>query len=364
MPSGEQSVDAFEVAGPALAPLLAFELGAGNSIAEVCAESGSVVLARPLDLDGAKSKLGALLKGYNAFEKGAAYVHGKIVPIGEAKISLTDWGYRRSDVTYDVVSVFDGYFFRLDDHIKRFRRSMDGLRMKPAETDEQIAEILHRLVRLTGFRSAYVAMDCLRGSPPAGAPRHPKYAQPHFGAFVVPFAWVVAKDIFETRGTHIVVSSVPRIPDACVDPTIKNFHWGDLTKAAFEADDAGADNAVLVDYEGKYLTEGPGFNVFIVSDGKVLTPERGCLMGVTRQSVLDLCAELGVPFEVTHVPKELIHTADEVFICTTAGGIMGVGRVDGKPVAGRDGPGPLSEKLRQLFWKKRSEGWLGTPVKY
>lgn len=164
---------------------------------------------------------------------------------------------------YDVVSVANGQFFRLDDHIARFRRSMNALRMKPKETDDEIKAILHKLLQLTKFDMAYVAMDCLRGIPSPGAPRNPAYAVQHIVAYAVPFVWVVPKEISFGRGAHIIVSKTPRIPDACIDQTVKNFHWGDLTTAAFEANDAGADTAILVDYEGKYLTEGPGFNLYL-----------------------------------------------------------------------------------------------------
>ena len=75
---------------------------------------------------------------------GAAYLDGTFMPVKDAKIPITDWGYRRSDVTYDVVSVWDGAFFRLDDHLRRFRASIDALRFAPPETDGDIRRILHR----------------------------------------------------------------------------------------------------------------------------------------------------------------------------------------------------------------------------
>ena len=78
---------------------------------------------------------------------GAAYIDGAVMPLRDAKIPVTDWGYRRSDVTYDVVGVYFGAFFRLEDHLRRFRASMDKLRLKPRESDEEIAAILTDLVR-------------------------------------------------------------------------------------------------------------------------------------------------------------------------------------------------------------------------
>ena len=202
------------------------------------------------------------------------------MPVAEAMIPVTDWGYRRSDVTYDVVSVWDGAFFRLDDHLRRFRASMDYFRLLPRETDADLRGILHELVRRTGLREAYVAMDCLRGSAPPHLRRHPANARPYLLAFAVPYVWLMPQEIRE-RGTHLIVASNPRIPEECVNPRAKNFHWADMTRAMFEAQDKGADNPVLLDFDGN-VTEGPGFNVFAVTDGVVATPDRGVLEGITR----------------------------------------------------------------------------------
>jgi branched-chain amino acid aminotransferase len=110
------------------------------------------------------------------FAQGAAYVDGRYMPLNQATIPVTDWGYRRSDATYDVVSVWHGTFFRLDDHVDRFRRSMNALRLSPRESNDEIKAILFRCVQLSGLRDAYVAVDCVRGSPEVGRPYHPGFA--------------------------------------------------------------------------------------------------------------------------------------------------------------------------------------------
>src|SRR6202007_1767931 len=99
------------------------------------------------------------------------------VPLSEAKISLFDWGFTRSDATYDVASVWNGAFFRLDDHIDRFLASLNKLRLRIPHDRPGLREILHGCVRAGGLRDAYVAMVCTRGVPPRGA-RDPRLA-PH-----------------------------------------------------------------------------------------------------------------------------------------------------------------------------------------
>ena len=290
---------------------------------------------------------------------GAAYIKGRFVPLAEAAIPVTDWGYRRSDVTYDVVSVWNGAFFRLDDHVRRFQASMKALRLAPPESEADMRRILTECARRLGKREAYVAMDCLRGVPRPGLPRHPANCTNHFLAFAMPWVWVIPEDI-QARGAHVVIAETPRIPEVCVDPRVKNFHWGDLTRGQFEASDRGADTCILLDLDGR-VTEGPGFNVFMVTDGVVASPDRGALEGITRMSVYELCGDMGIKSEIRAITADEMRNADEVFLATTAGGIMPASRIDGR-IMGNDRPGPISARLREAFWTRRAEGWHATPI--
>jgi branched-chain amino acid aminotransferase len=297
----------------------------------------------------------------NSFAAGAAYIDGRYMPIGQAAIPITDWGYRRSDVTYDVVGVWEGNFFRLEDHVRRFRSSMRKFRFEPREGDEEIKSVLNRCVALSGLKNAYVAMDCLRGRPAPGMPYHPVHARNYIAAFAIPWVWVMSPEV-QKRGGHLITAETLRIPADSVDPTAKNFHWADLTRGQFEALDRGADFALLLDSEGN-VTEGPGFNVFFVIDDVVLTPDAGVLEGITRKSVIEICGDLGIPAKVSKVPAAEARAADEIFLATTAGGVMPASRIDGR-IMGNDRPGPISMKIQETFWAKRAKGWHATPVDY
>ncbi len=128
----------------------------------------------------------------------------------------------------------------------------------------------------------------------------------------------------------------------------------------FEAFDAGCDIEVLTDGEGN-VTEGPGFNIFVLKDGRLLTPAEGVFDGMTRRTVLELARETNLAAVETPVPVELLHGAEEVFLTSTAGGIMPVTRIDGSPV-GDGTPGPVTLSLRDRYWSKKEAGWLGTSV--
>ncbi len=291
--------------------------------------------------------------------EGVAFVDGAYIDAADAKLSIFDLGFIRSDVVYDVVSTWKGLFFRLDDHIARFARSCQGIRIECPYTGDEIKRIVAECTHRAGLEDAYVEMLITRGHFASSSNRDIRTCIPTFIAYAIPYVWIATPEK-QNRGLHLVIAGRQRIPDESVDQRYKNFHWGDLTGGVFEALDAGADNAVLCTPSG-LLAEGPGFNVFVIKDGALATPRRNMLEGITRQTVFDLAAEIGVPAEAADLPPEALRGADEAFICSTAGGIMPVGRVDDRAL-GDGGPGPISTRLRDLYWHKREAGWLGTPI--
>ena len=289
---------------------------------------------------------------------GVAFIDDAFCPISEAKIPVLDWGFLHSDATYDVAHVWKGRFFRLDLHIDRFCRGLGKLRLALPFDRETLVQTLMECVRRLGLDDAYVGMVCTRGIPPTHS-RDPRDAVNRFIGFARPYIWI-ADEAQRERGLDLAISAVRRIPPESVDPTIKNYHWLDFVAGLMEAYDRGGETVVLVDAE-QNVTEGPGFNVFAVKDGRLTTPARGVLLGITRRTVLELCAELGLPAEERRLPAEALRQADEAFITSTAGGIMPVTRVDGRPLS--DGrPGPITGRLRDLYWQKHSDPDWTTPV--
>lgn len=293
---------------------------------------------------------------------GAAWMDGKIIPITDAKISVTDWGLTRSDITYDVVHVWEGAFFRIDDYLDRFMNSIAKLRLEIPQSREDIKQILHEMVATSGLTSAYVSMVASRGKPTIPGTRDPRACDNHFYAWVVPFIWVIPSEVAK-RGAHIqLAGNTTRISPQSVDPTVKNYHWGDMTHALFDALDAGFDTCVLLDDRG-YITEGPGFNIFAVINGAVVTPRSGMLEGITRRTVLEICAELGLPHEVRDIGADEFLQADEIFTATTAGGPVPVTRINAR-ILGNDAPGPIAENITNTYWDCHKRADLITPIKF
>ena len=294
------------------------------------------------------------------FADGAAFVDGEMVPIAEANISLLDWGFLHSDATYDVAHVWRGAFFRLDDHIERFFAGMDGLRMSIPYDGDRVQEILCECAGLSGLRDAYVEMICTRGFPAPGS-RDPRTCQNRFFAFAIPFIWI-ADPAKQELGLHLIISQKRRIAPEAVDPTVKNYHWLDLVMGLYEAYERGGETAVVVDEQGD-LVEGPGFNVFAVRDGTIITPARGMLEGITRRTVLELAKAQGRGIEVRALTAKEVQGCDEVFITSTAGGIMPVTAVDGHAV-GHGVAGPVTMALHEAYWRVHQDPSYALPVLY
>ena len=142
---------------------------------------------------------------------------------------------------------------------------------------------------------------------------------------------------------------------------MKNYQWSEFTAGILDAHDESFDTSVNCDAEG-FLTEGPGFNVFVVKDGAVKTPDRGSLGGITRKTVLEVCASLGLPAAIAPVTRAELEDADEVFLTSTAGGVMPVSRVMGH-IMGNDRPGPVFAQVRDTYWAWHRDPQFRTEVR-
>jgi branched-chain amino acid aminotransferase len=289
-----------------------------------------------------------------------AFFEGRYMPAKEAKISIVDPVVTKSDIVFDVVSATRRVFFRLDDHVERFEASCRKIRIQLPVSGDEIKRISAECVHRSEFDDACVFMCGTRGPYRGGAILgDPRDCENGFYAYAVPYYYVVPRDRVET-GAHIWIAETRRAPNAAIDQTAKNFNRMDLTKGTFEALDHGADAAVLVSIEG-YVAEGAGFNVWILRGKTLLTPADNLLEGITRRTVFELAKEMGIEAKTANLkPQELIE-APEAFLSTTAGGIIPVTRVDGRPL-GNGAIGLMTTNIRNRYWERRRAGWHGTSV--
>ena len=284
------------------------------------------------------------------FPKGSAWMNGQFIDISEAKISVLDWGFLRSDATYDVVHVWNKRFFRLDHHIDRFYASTKKLRMPCKIKRSELKSILAGCVKKAGFENSYVEMIQTRGMSPT-FDRDPRKSVPRFIAFAIPFGWILEPKKIN-KGMDLAISKIKRISPDSVDPRVKNYHWLDLVNGMYEAYDRGHYTAVLIDKNSNVL-EGPGFNIFSVSSNKLITPDKGVLEGVTRQTAIDLAIEINIPVTKKSISTEEFKNSEEAFATSTAGGIIPITKIDGK-VVGNGKVGEITQTIIDLYWEKHS----------
>jgi len=293
------------------------------------------------------------------FDGGCVFIDGAYAPLTEGKISLFDWGFTRSDATYDVASTWQGAFFRLDAHMDRFFASLATMRLAIPYSRDELRQILHGCVRAGGLKDAYVAMVCTRGVPPRGA-RDPRLAQNRFYAYALPYVWIASREK-QLAGIDLHISERQRIAAESVDPRVKNYHWIDLVQSMFDAYDRGHDTSCVVDAHG-HVTEGPGFNVFVAKDGVVQTAARGVLEGISQRTAIELCEHLRIPLRIAALPAVAVREADEVFLTSTGGGILPIAKIDGQPL--KQFPGPITTRLHAAYWAMRDEAAYRDPVDY
>ena len=295
--------------------------------------------------------------------QGCAYIEGRYVPPTEAKISIFDWGFLHSDATYDVAHVWQGSFFRLDDHLDRFFASLERLRLDPGKSRSEVRRVMHECVRRCGLRDAYVEVLCTRGLPAPGS-RDPRTCTNQFMAFAIPFVWI-ADPAKQRRGVNLIVSEVQRIAPGSIDPRTKNYHWLDMVMALFQAYERGGETALLVDAQGN-VAEGPGFNVFAVIDDVLVTPDAGVLEGVSRRTVIEMAREAGTTVRLEPISVPALRRASEVFLSSTGGGVIGISQLDGVAVGGRGAGefGPVTKSLQGAYWALHEDPRYIEAVRY
>ena len=184
-------------------------------------------------------------------------------------MSIFDMGFTWGDAVYDVTSTLGGWFFMLDRHLDRFEQSCAGFRLENPYSRDQVRRICAECVDRAGLEDAYIKMQLTRGVIPGGS-QDPRLGNPQFVAFAVPYVWIWGEEMCRNGVNLYVSSSVERVSSKAIDQRFKNYNRGDLVRGRFDAYDHGCDDGILCGPDG-YVTEGHGFNIFVVKGGTVAT---------------------------------------------------------------------------------------------
>lgn len=158
----------------------------------------------------------------NSFARGVAWIEGQLTPLHEARIPLLDQGFMHSDLTYDVPSIWDGRFFRLDDHLTRLSASCEKIRMKLPLPKAEVQRILVDMAVKSGIRDAFVEIIVTRGLKGVRGSK-PEDIKNNLYMFIMPYVWVMEPVIQRVGGSAVVARTVRRVPPGSIDPTVKNL---------------------------------------------------------------------------------------------------------------------------------------------
>jgi branched-chain amino acid aminotransferase len=266
------------------------------------------------------------------------WVDGALLPEEEARISPFDHGLLTGDGVFETLRVYGGMPFAWTRHLRRLARSADGLdlALPPSETLRRAADDVLAANRL---EEARLRITVTGGPAPLGSDR---------GAGARPTVVVAAGTLADRpRATAVATVGWSRNEGGAL-AGLKTTSYGENVRALAYAAARGAGEAVLPNTRGN-LCEGTGTNVFLVRDGRLITPPEssGCLLGVTRGLILELAAGLGCEVSEVDVPLSALATADEAFLTSSTREIQPISAVDGRPLPAA--PGPVTARLGEAF---------------
>jgi len=283
-------------------------------------------------------------------------VAGRLVHRDQAGVSPFDSVVQGGDAVWEGLRLYDGRIFKLHEHLARMRRSAHALAFATVPDDDAIVDQVRQTLRANGMHDGvHIRLTLTRGVKITSG-MDPRLNQS--GPTLIVLA-EYKPAVYAAAGITLITASVRRFPPDCLDPKIHHTNLLQSILAKVEANVAGADDAVLLDTRG-FVAETNATNLFIVSGGVVLTPTAAaCPEGITRATVLDLCAANAVPAREADLSLPQVYTADEVFVTGTMGELVPVLKVDGRMI-GAGHPGPLTARLTELF--KQLTATEGVPI--
>lgn len=264
----------------------------------------------------------------------------------ETQISVLDHGFLFGDSIYEVILTRNHHLYFLKEHLKRLRKSAEGISLAILKSDEEITQEIYRTLESVNHKNSYVRIVMTRGI--GDIDIDPVSCEQPNILIYVKEAMEYPASHYE-KGINISLVSIKRNPKEALNPGIKTGNYLNNVLAKMEANRAGAADALMLNPMG-YLTECTTSNFFFVREGRVLTPSLSCgiLSGITRQETIRLARENGVLVEEGEWPPESLEKSDEAFITGTIKKIMPVTALDGHAI-GTGKPGPITRKLIRLY---------------
>ncbi|MEE9142886.1 MAG: aminotransferase class IV [Gammaproteobacteria bacterium] len=262
----------------------------------------------------------------------------------QASVSVFDSVVQGGDAVWEGLRVYNGRIMSFDEHLDRLFASAKAMAFAEVPSRQSIKNAIFATLNANGMRDgAHMRLTLTRGRKTTSNmdPRVNRYGS----TLIVLAEWKAP--IYPSGGVRLITSSIRRNPPQCLDSKIHHNNLINNILAKIEANNAGVDEAIMLDIHG-FVAETNATNLFLIRDGVLVTPAaEHCLPGITRRNVLRLAREAGYQVEERHVTVSEFQTADEVFTTGTVGELCPVLEVDGR-VIGHE-PGPATRRLQSLY---------------
>ena len=270
------------------------------------------------------------------------FIDGKFCSERDAKVSVFDHGLLYGDGVFEGIRAYHGRVFKLQEHIDRLYCSARAILLEIPMTPAQMMKATVETVRANKLRDCYIRLIVTRGIGTLGL--NPRSCKKPSVIIIAGKIQVYPAELY-ARGMDIVTVPTVRNLHSAVNPAIKSLNYLNNILAKIEANNAGVEEAVMLNAEG-FVSECTADNLFIIKQGTLHTPPlyAGALYGITRGSVMELAEQIGVKVAETNLTRYDLFNADECFLTGTGAEIMPVIKIDGR-VIGSGKPGALSLKL-------------------
>jgi branched-chain amino acid aminotransferase len=275
------------------------------------------------------------------------HLNGTLTPKTQAHLSIYDHGFLYGDGAFEGIRVYQKNIFRLVPHLERLYRSVKALGFTLPITPEQFQAAVVETVRANRHDNGYIRVSVSRGVGLGLDPKH-LHSDPTIVISTEQLR-LYPQELYE-RGLDVITASTRVPPAVCIDPQVKSLgRYINNINAKIEANRVGAGEALMLNMEGR-VAEATGDNIFLVRKGALLTPptSEGALSGITREAVMDLAKELGIPCRESVITLYDVYTADEAFLTGTAAEVIPMVTCDGR-IIGEGRPGAMTARLMEAF---------------
>ena len=288
------------------------------------------------------------------------FVDGAFYNKDDAKISVYDHGLLYGDGIYEGLRCYSGHVFQMKEHLNRLKRSANSLRIQLPYSLEQIGEFILETLKINELQNAYIRLLVTRGVGHIGP--DPSTCQSASLIIIVEDLPNVHGKSVKENGLSLVIASTRRDAVDATSHEIKSLNYLNSVVARMEANEYGADDAILLDPRG-FVSESTICNVFIIDKNTLVTPSpsNGILQGITRQMIMDIAREINMEVKQSDITPFQLINADEVFLTGTHAEIVGVARINNIELSGGK-IGEITRNLIHKFQEKTLNPKYSTPV--